>query len=384
MESHEASEVSDIVVVHTKSCPRLHSILKQRTISESSDDGRRLSFSADRLISTASEDASESEDGGFDSHLSSSVSSGNSIRPMLKKSVSFNDHIDHAVFQVNQSVSAMHAILRNRRRRARKRDQYLQHKAEATSGTRRRCRSSGSISMEDSGDERHLVVLGMSGLGGKISDQLAVSVIKSKGCSATKDSVMAQKSNSLSDFDDVQQEDFDEAVEEAQEVSEVECPIDAAKEKNLDNVVAHPGNSKSVEFFCNPLEHAVSNCNAMKQEANVMKSINSGIGSVKMTQSGRNAINSEGSFRTNRPNGFYHRDYETLSKIDASGCKESSVILGGRSLSNVAFVEVANESASVDSSDGGRLNQPCRQGTDDAPAVTSFACDVPVSRSVMN
>jgi len=347
MDNHEASEVSDIIVVHTKSCPRLHSILKQRTLSESSDDGRRLSFSADRLISTASEDASES-DGGFDSQLSSSVSSGISVRPVLKKSVSFSDRIDHAVFQVNQSVSAMHAILKNRRRRARKRDQYFQQKAVSSNGTRRRCRSSGSISMEDSGDEHHVVVSGKGGSVLKMSDQSSVSGVRLQQGSIMKNGAMVEKSNSQSDLDD-QQEDFNEAAEGAQAFSENNCRMDW---KNVADGIAPCGTSDAVELIGKSMKAAVDHevvvSNSVELKSDVISNY-SGIVSAKMTQSGRNAINSDGSFRTNLPNGFYHRDYETLNKHDTPGCGEFDVLSEDHPFGNVSRVNMVNENDSIGS-----------------------------------
>lgn len=132
---------SEIVVIHAKGVPKLHGILKQRTVSESSDDCMRTSgFDPQPSTTTASEG---DDDGSPDR---SSVGGGQRI---LKKSVSFNDHIDRTLFQANQSVSSMHSALKNRRRRARKRDQKQEQREQ-----RRRRRSSGSFSLEESGDEQ--------------------------------------------------------------------------------------------------------------------------------------------------------------------------------------------------------------------------------------
>lgn len=137
---------SEVVVVHDKVVPKLHGILKQRTISESSDDGVRACVSAsERHASTTTGSEGDEQEGSPDR------STGG--RRVLKKSVSFNDHVDHTVYQANQSVSSMHAALKNRRRRARKRDQKQEQREQ-----RRRRRNSGSFSLEESGDELNTCV----------------------------------------------------------------------------------------------------------------------------------------------------------------------------------------------------------------------------------
>ena len=99
------------MVIHEKECPKLHGILKCRTSSESS---------------SCHESAEEST---FQS----------------KKSVSFSEHVDEAVFMKNQSVSSLHATLKNRKKKKEKRE-AIKLKQES----RRRRKSSGSYS---SGDE---------------------------------------------------------------------------------------------------------------------------------------------------------------------------------------------------------------------------------------
>jgi len=139
--------LSEIVVVHEKGIPKLHGILKQRTVSESSDDGVHASLSgSDRQVSTTTGSEGEDHEYSPDRSTGSTVGGG---RQVLKKSVSFNDRVDRTLFQTNQSVSSMHAALKNRRRRARKRDQKQEQKEQ-----RRRRRSSGSFSLEESGDEQ--------------------------------------------------------------------------------------------------------------------------------------------------------------------------------------------------------------------------------------
>ena len=55
---------SDIVVVHEKGVPKLHGILKQRSVSESSDDGMRACWSgSDRQLSmTTGSEGDDNED----------------------------------------------------------------------------------------------------------------------------------------------------------------------------------------------------------------------------------------------------------------------------------------------------------------------------------
>ncbi|KAK3092833.1 hypothetical protein FSP39_007728 [Pinctada imbricata] len=103
------SSHSEIEVVHDKALPNLHGILKQRSVSESSDD-----FSS-----------------------SCSPTSPRDDNPMLRKSVSFNDRIDKASFKSGAAVSAMHKTLKNKRKRNRKRE-------EKKNGGRRRVNSGGS------------------------------------------------------------------------------------------------------------------------------------------------------------------------------------------------------------------------------------------------
>jgi len=139
--------MSEIVVVHEKAVPKLHGILKQRTVSESSDDSWHACLSGcDRQLSTTTGSEGDDNEGSPDGSATLVVRGSGQV---LRKSVSFNDRIDRTLFQVNQSVSSMHAALKNRRRRARKRDQKQEQKEQ-----RRRRRSSGSFSMEESGDEQ--------------------------------------------------------------------------------------------------------------------------------------------------------------------------------------------------------------------------------------
>lgn len=139
---------SEIVVVHEKGVPKLHGILKQRSVSESSDDGVRSWWSG-RDRQTGVTTGSEDDDNEDSPDRSAALWANSGSRQVVRKSVSFNDHIDRTLFQANQSVSSMHAALKNRRRRARKRDQKQEQREQ-----RRRRRSSGSFSLEESGDEQ--------------------------------------------------------------------------------------------------------------------------------------------------------------------------------------------------------------------------------------
>jgi hypothetical protein len=319
VDSGETLEASDIVVVHTKSCPRLHSILKQHTISESSDDGRRLSVSGDRQTSTASDDASDSDDGGFNVPLSSSMSSENGFR-RLKKSVSFNDRIDHAVFQANQSVSSMHAILKNRRRRARKRDQYLQQKAESSRGTRRRCRSSGSISMEDSGDEHHGGVVNRDAFTSKFDqcDARQVELTRSVSmddCSPAMESmnmdlVICHKTAKPGSVAGKKVESMVKTGKDG--VAVTRNITKGISPQKIANAEGRP-TREPVPVDQSMVENHEGNSDSAQVEENMISNY-SGIPTAKMTRSGRNAINSSGAFRTSA-SGFYHRDYETLGDI---------------------------------------------------------------------
>ena len=100
------------MVVHEKECPKLHGILKSRTSSESS--------------SSSHDSADESASSSF------------------KKSVSFSDRVDETVFRINQSVSTLHATLKNRKKKKEKRE------ASKLKQQARRRKNSGSLS---SGDE---------------------------------------------------------------------------------------------------------------------------------------------------------------------------------------------------------------------------------------
>ena len=87
-------ESPEIQVVHEKATPpNLHGILKQRSMSESSDDYSNGSPCSPR----------DDPFGG-------------------RKSVSFNEHVDHALFKSTMSVSTMHKALKSKKKRNKKRE----------------------------------------------------------------------------------------------------------------------------------------------------------------------------------------------------------------------------------------------------------------------
>lgn len=127
----EDEEVRSPTVVHTKEPPKLHSILKQRTVSESSSSEDTHSRSA--ASEEDEDDEDEETEGG---------------RRRRKKSVSFNDYVDQQTYKANMSVTTMKASLRSKKRRARKREERIQRKAERQE--RRRQRRASENSSDDS------------------------------------------------------------------------------------------------------------------------------------------------------------------------------------------------------------------------------------------
>lgn len=129
---------AEIEVIHKNPLPDLHSILKQRTMSESSEE-----------VSTPDPDSPRSEG----EELSSSFSK--------KRSVSFNNHVDRASFKSSASVSSMTPSLKSKRRRQRKREEkkkgYVRCNSEGTSSSEECAHSvSDSYSLsEEEGDVGH-------------------------------------------------------------------------------------------------------------------------------------------------------------------------------------------------------------------------------------
>lgn len=96
-------------VVHDLEVPNLHGILKQRSVSESSED---LSSSNSSCSPTSPRD----ELFGF------------------KKSVKFNDHIDQTTFRTGAAVTSMTTALKSKRRRNRKREEKKNGRQRLNSG----------------------------------------------------------------------------------------------------------------------------------------------------------------------------------------------------------------------------------------------------------
>ncbi|XP_071078867.1 protein kintoun-like [Haliotis cracherodii] len=129
---------ADIEVVHKKALPKLHSILKQRTLSESSDD---------HLCSGAESRSSEASRSGGESPRSGQEDSP--LEGCSKKSVTFNSHIDSATYKKNTAPTSMKTALRSKRRRARKKEE------KKVNGRRRRNSGSEGSSGEELSHDSH-------------------------------------------------------------------------------------------------------------------------------------------------------------------------------------------------------------------------------------
>ncbi|XP_025105993.1 uncharacterized protein LOC112571306 isoform X2 [Pomacea canaliculata] len=120
-EEYDPPSSAEIQVVHSRPPPLLHGILKQHTVSESSEDQN-------------GDQESPRSPGEEEEELSSSLGK--------RRSVSFSEHIDQATFKTSSAVSSMTMALKSKRRRQRKREER---------GSRRRHNSGGS---EGSGDDQ--------------------------------------------------------------------------------------------------------------------------------------------------------------------------------------------------------------------------------------
>ena len=146
-----SDSADDIRVVHNKQPPtKLQGILKQRTVSESSDDH---SGSFSRQLSSAGGDG-----GGGGSTSAISESEGNtsgddsSSTPLgRKKSVSFSEHVDSATFRCNQSVSSMREAIKKKEKKHEQRQKQRQRRQNQG----RRRRSSNSVSEPSSDEQAH-------------------------------------------------------------------------------------------------------------------------------------------------------------------------------------------------------------------------------------
>ena len=105
-EEEECPLSAEIEVVHDKVFPNLHGILKQRSISESSED----------------------------QSLSASSCSPESPRDeFFKKSVKFNDRVDKTTYKTRAAVSSMTQALKSKRRRNRKKEEKRNRKNSGSS-----------------------------------------------------------------------------------------------------------------------------------------------------------------------------------------------------------------------------------------------------------
>lgn len=102
---------AEIQVVHEKAIPNLHSILKNRSMSESS----------------------ECEEYGS-SNSSGSPSSPRDEPFCLRRSVSFNERVDKTTFKSSAAVTAITSTLKNKRKRNRKREEKRQSRNRHNSG----------------------------------------------------------------------------------------------------------------------------------------------------------------------------------------------------------------------------------------------------------
>ena len=115
-DEYDGPSSADIEVIHEKNGPKLQSILKQRTLSESSDD-----------YGTNGESSRPCPEDDL------------SLNGRFRKSVSFNNHIDKTTYKPSASPTSMKTALKSKRRRARKKDEKVSKRAG-----RRRHNSGGS------------------------------------------------------------------------------------------------------------------------------------------------------------------------------------------------------------------------------------------------
>ncbi|XP_064622308.1 protein kintoun-like [Lineus longissimus] len=124
----------EIEVVHQKATPNIPSILR-RTVSESSASDDLSSSWNGRM---GGDPAFSRESSRQDSWSASETETGEG---RLRKSVSFNEHIDMTTFRSTQAVTTMKTALKSKRRRQRKKDQK-QDRRRRHSSTGSECSSS--------------------------------------------------------------------------------------------------------------------------------------------------------------------------------------------------------------------------------------------------
>lgn len=148
-EGEEETSADQIEVV-CKPEPKLQGILKQRTVSESSDDIFSSASLLERQTSSASVNGSESTISESDENADWAGTSGNSGSGGFmgrRKCVSFSEHDDKITYKSGQSVCSMQSTLKSKRRRTRKKEARSLDREEKKA--RRRRTSSGSESTDD-------------------------------------------------------------------------------------------------------------------------------------------------------------------------------------------------------------------------------------------
>ncbi|GFR57843.1 protein kintoun [Elysia marginata] len=154
-----APSSAEIQVIHKHPTPKnLHSILKQRTVSESSED---LSHGYVDLPDSPRSEGEEqlSSSGGLRKH----------------RSVSFNSHVDHTSFKSSASVSSMTPALKSKRRRQRKREERLKRGARTNSeggtSSSEECSSGkAGFSLSEGEEEDRTISGNKAGLSRSLSD----------------------------------------------------------------------------------------------------------------------------------------------------------------------------------------------------------------------
>ena len=150
----------DIEVVHSGEVPSLHGILKDRdrTVSESSDEvfGVRGAYRREDSVSSILSTGSASEG------LPSESDGDSSTTPSRKKSVSFSEYVDRTTYKCNASVSTLHASLKKKNKRCRKKEAKIE---------RRRRRSSGSECEHSSEDQSSSQVETSEGGANSVGDE---------------------------------------------------------------------------------------------------------------------------------------------------------------------------------------------------------------------
>ena len=136
----------DILVVQSGDQSNLHSILKDRTVSESSDEvfGVRGAYRREDSVSSILSTGSASE---------GPVSENEDANPMhRKKSVSFSEYVDSTTYKANASVSTLHATLKKKSKRYRKKEAKIERRRRQSSGSEHEHSSEEQSSQPDTSE----------------------------------------------------------------------------------------------------------------------------------------------------------------------------------------------------------------------------------------